>query len=99
MPMTTKERNQLQNAKDEMMRLWTLMCRHDDIDPASKFAAFSPDNPYSARHGELVTAFMKLRNQINRKVAARERRAAIRDAYASAGMVKVHGNLGGTYYE
>lgn len=42
---------------------------------------------------------MEETNMNNRKVAARERRAAIRDAYASAGMVKVRGNLGGTYYE
>lgn len=99
MPMTTKERNNLMDAKAEALRFWNLMCEHDGVDPSSKFVVFSSSNPFTAQHGEAVTAFMKLRNQINRKVAARERRAAIRDAYASAGMVKVRGNLGGTYYE
>lgn len=36
---------------------------------------------------------------VKRRGPARERAAAMREAYASAGMRKVRGSLGGTYYE
>ena len=93
MPMTTKERNELSDAKIEMLRFWNLMCEHDGINPSSKFVIFSPNNPHQRLHGEAVGAFMKLRNRVNRNVARRERHTAVKDF----GLTRAIGSLGGVY--
>lgn len=80
----------------EWVRLaWVSACKHDGIDPASKFVVFSADNPFRATHEQQTRELIQLRNRIAKNIARRERHAAYRDL----GLKRVKGALGGTYYE
>lgn len=52
-------------------------------------------------HGEAcdVDNIRRHKANVKRRISAKANRAAMADAYASVGMVKVRGNMGGTYWE
>jgi hypothetical protein len=35
--------------------LWNLACKHDSIEPSSKFVVFSADNPWMKKYNTLLT--------------------------------------------
>ena len=43
-----------QTVGDVLAKLWQQACRYDGIDPTSRFAVFSDENPYARLHSSAV---------------------------------------------
>lgn len=49
--------------KEEMDRLWVLACKRDKIDPASRFASFSPSNRAAREYNLLAGRWQAILKQ------------------------------------
>ena len=90
----TKSQKNLKAAKDEVSRLWRLMCLADNVGTASQFVVFSPVNPYATEYNNAMVVYQEALMR-ERKNAARRAR---HEAYTSCGLKAVRVN-GETIYE
>lgn len=49
--------------------LWVKGCKHDGIDPASKFVAWSPSNPFDKLYNKAMEKYIRLLNQSNKTIS------------------------------
>jgi hypothetical protein len=50
-------------AKNEVTRLWNLMCANDNIPYDSKFVLFNCDNPVTKPYNKAVQKYMRMRQR------------------------------------
>ena len=90
-----KEINILNNLKDRARTFWNAACVEAGIPVSSQFVVFSPDNQAAQEYNTIMGELFAAQKRIRKNVARRAQHAA----YTSCGLVRVRGNLGGTYYE
>lgn len=72
--LSQKECDQLNSSKANIKELWNRACAADGIDPASKFAIFSPDNQHASEHNLEMGVYFDLLQRIRKNEAARIKR-------------------------
>lgn len=96
MPITQKEADRLNAKKAEVKAAWAKACESVGLPAETKFVVFSNSNELAKEHNRLMGEFFKLRKNIKRNMARREREGVYRDL----GLKRVIGAVSGrTYYE